>query len=61
MFDSLDANVIRSAALQTTGVVGPSVGIDAHGWRRLSTSFKSALNDFTSPWLKLLKGYALHM
>ena len=32
---------IRSAALHTTAAVGPS-GLDALGWRRLRTSFKSA-------------------
>ena len=32
---------IRSAALHTTAAVGPS-GLDALGWRRLCTSFKSA-------------------
>jgi len=41
LFDSLDATVIRSAALRTSGAAGPS-GLDALGWRRLCTSFKSA-------------------
>ena len=44
VFDSIDASVIRSAALRTTGSAGPS-GIDAHGWRRLCTSFKGASTD----------------
>lgn len=44
VFDSIDAKAIRSAALQTNGSAGPS-GIDAHGWRRLCTSFKGASND----------------
>ena len=44
MFDEIDATEIRSAALRTTGAVGPS-GIDAHCWRWLCTSFKSASQD----------------
>ena len=41
IFSSLNAAVIRSAALRTSGAAGPS-GIDARGWRRLCTSFHSA-------------------
>ena len=37
IFESIDANVIRSATMNTSGSAGPS-GIDAHGWRRLCTS-----------------------
>ena len=44
IFDSFDAAVIRSAALRTTGAAGPS-GIDAKGWRRLCTAFKTASAD----------------
>ncbi len=44
LFESLDAAIIRSAALNTSGAAGPS-GIDALGWRRLCTSFKSASAD----------------
>jgi hypothetical protein len=33
--------MIRSAALHTSGAAGPS-GLDALGWRRLCTSYKSA-------------------
>lgn len=44
IFESLDANTIRSAALGVNGAAGPS-GLDAHGWRRLCTSFKGASND----------------
>ena len=44
IFESIDAGVIRSAALHTTGSAGPS-GIDAHGWRRLCTSFKGASSE----------------
>ena len=44
IFDSLDASCIRSAALHTDGAAGPS-GIDALGWRRMCTSYKSASNE----------------
>ena len=44
VFDSIYANIIRSAALRTTGSAGPS-GVDAHEWRRLCTAFKDASAD----------------
>ena len=44
VFDCIDADMIRSAALRISGAAGPS-GIDAKGWRRLCTSFKSASSD----------------
>ena len=44
IFDSLDADTIRSAALKVNGAAGPS-GLDAHGWRRLCTCFKGASRD----------------
>ncbi len=44
VFDALDANTIRSAALHTSGSAGPS-GLDAHEWRRLCTSFKRASDE----------------
>ena len=44
IFESLDATLIRSAALQTNGAAGPS-GLDAIAWRKLCTSFKSTSND----------------
>ena len=44
VFDGITASSIRRAALQTKGAAGPS-GIDAYGWRRLCTSFKSASHD----------------
>ena len=44
IFDSVDANAIRSTALRITWSAGPS-GIDAHGWRRPCTSFKGASID----------------
>ena len=47
IFESLDANVIRSAALKVTGAAGPS-GLDAHEWRRLCTSHKGASRDLCS-------------
>ena len=43
IFDGLDADSVRSAALHTHGAAGPS-GLDAHAWRRLCSSFKSASN-----------------
>ena len=42
-FDSIDAHLICSTALRTSGVAGPS-GLDAHAWRRLCTAFKPASN-----------------
>ena len=47
IFESLDANVIRSAALKVTGAAGPS-GLDAHEWRRLCTNHKGASRDLCS-------------
>lgn len=44
IFDSLDANTIRIAALKMKGAAGPS-GVDAHKWRRLCTCFKDASRD----------------
>ena len=44
VFDQITGASIRCAALRTKGAAGPS-GIDAHGWRRLCTSFKSASHD----------------
>ena len=44
IFESLDASVVRSAALRVTGAAGPS-GLDAHEWRRLCTSHKGASRD----------------
>ena len=41
VFDSIDANAIRSASLRTTGSAGPS-GLDAYEWRRLCTAFNGA-------------------
>ena len=44
IFESLDGNAIRSAALKINGVAGPS-GLDSHVWRRLCTSHKGASRD----------------
>ena len=44
IFDSIDANAIRSAALRVNGAAGPS-GLDAHEWRRLCTSHKGVSRD----------------
>ena len=41
IFDRMDAALIRSIALRTTGAAGPS-GLDAHAWRRLCTAFKAS-------------------
>ena len=41
VYDSIDARSICSAALNTRGAAGP-LGLDAHCWRRLCTSFHSA-------------------
>jgi len=47
IFDSLNAAVIRSAALKTKGAAGPS-GLDAHCWRRLCTTFQGASGELCS-------------
>ena len=44
VFEPIDANCIRQAALRVIGGAGPS-GLDADAWRRLCTSFKSASDD----------------
>ncbi len=44
IFESIYAATIRSAAMHITGAAGPS-GLDAHGWRRLCTSFKEVSTD----------------
>ena len=41
VFDCIDADLIRSAANRTEGAAGPS-GIDAHGWKRMYSTFKAA-------------------
>ena len=52
VFDQITAACIRRAALRTKGAVGP-FGMDAHCWRRLCTSFKTASHDlcgYATPW-----------
>ena len=44
LFDSIDGDAIRRAALRTEGAAGLS-GIDASGWRRLCCSFGGASSD----------------
>ena len=41
LFENLNAEAIRKAALKTSGTAGLS-GLDAHAWRRLRSSFKSS-------------------
>ena len=47
IFDAINADTIRNAALHTNGAAGPS-GLDAYAWRRLCSSFKSASNSLCS-------------
>ena len=47
IFDALDGPTIKAAALRTSGAAGPS-GIDAHSWRRLCSSFRSASDELCS-------------
>ena len=44
LFENVNGNTIRAAALRTAGSAGPS-GIDAAGWRRLCCSFHKESND----------------
>ena len=46
IFDVLDGPFIKAAALRISRPVGPS-STDAHGWRRLCSSFHSALDELT--------------
>ncbi len=41
LFDRLNGQMIKTAALRTDGAAGPS-GVDAAGWRRLCTAFHGA-------------------
>ena len=47
LFENLNAEAIRKAALKTKGAAGLS-GFDAHAWRRLCSSFKSSSNALCS-------------
>ena len=40
-FDCIDGDLIHKISLRTSGAAGPS-GVDAKGWRRLCSSFKSS-------------------
>ena len=44
LFDRLDGDLIRTAAMRVHGGAGPS-GVDACGWRRLCTAFGQASSD----------------
>ena len=44
IFDCLDGDLIRHTVLRIEGSTGPS-GVDALGWRRLCTSFRTASSD----------------
>ena len=55
IFECIDASSIRFSALSTKGAAGLS-GLDAHCWRRLCISFKSASHDLHRS-LALLSGW----
>ena len=62
IFESLDASIIRSAALRVTGAAGPSPsGLDAHEWRRLCTSHKGASRDLYASLATIARRFALPM
>ena len=44
IFDCLNGDLIRRTAIRVEGSAGPS-GVDALGWRRLCTSFRTASSD----------------
>ncbi len=44
LFEQIDGERIRMAALKSQGGAGPS-GLDSQGWRRLCTSFRKASSD----------------
>ena len=56
VFDRLDASLIRSTALRTTGAAGPS-GLDAHAWRRLCTALRPPLHHSAVPSLMQPSAY----
>jgi len=47
LFDRLDGDLIRAAAMRVQGSAGPS-GVDSCGWRRLCTAFGQASVDLCS-------------
>ena len=56
MFDSIDAENVRKAALKTRGGARPS-GLDADGWKRIFTSnhFGEKTNDFCKTFAEVIK------
>ena len=44
LYDNLNADTILQAALHTQGSAGPA-GLNAHAWKRMCFSFKSASHD----------------
>ena len=54
IFDSIDGQAIRSAALHVQGAAGPS-GVDARAWRRYCTSFGRASDDLCSALASIAK------
>ena len=54
LFDCIDADMIRTAAMHTDGAAGPS-GINAHAWRRMCCAFKSASSDLCNALALLAK------
>ena len=69
IFDRMDAALIRSITLRTTGAAGPS-GVDAHAWRRLCTAFKASSSSLchslqmspsaSVPLMLILRPYTLY-
>ena len=53
-FDHIDGPLIRNTALRMDGAAGPS-GIDAAGWKRLCTSFRSHSSDLCEAIASLAK------
>ena len=43
-FDSINADLVKKAAAKTQGEAGPS-GMDAEGWKHISTSFGNSSTD----------------
>ena len=54
IFERIDGEAIRRAALHTEGTAGPS-GIDAAGWRRMCTSFRKASSDLCNSMSSVAK------
>ena len=53
-FDRIDGHLIRNTVLRMDGAAGPS-GIDAAGWKRLCTSFRSHSSDLCEAIASLAK------